>query len=146
PLVSFTAQEARELGLTLGDSITVNVLGRSITARIASLRQVEWETLAMNFVMVFSPNTFSGAPHAWLATLSIPEATSAHESRILNAVTHDFPTVTTLRVKDALEVVNNLLGQIGTAIRASGSVTLLASVLVLSGALAAGNRARMHDA
>src|SRR5690606_15576654 len=99
PLVSFTAQEARELGLTLGDSITVNVLGRSITARIASLRQVEWETLAMNFVMVFSPNTFSGAPHAWLATLSIPEATSAHESRILNAVTHDFPTVTTLRVK-----------------------------------------------
>src|SRR5690606_34277895 len=62
PLVSFSAEEARELGIEIGDSLTINVLGRSITARIANFRQVEWETLAMNFVMVFSPNTFAGAP------------------------------------------------------------------------------------
>ena len=146
PLVSFTAQEGRELGLSLGDTITVNVLGRPLTARIASFRQVEWESLAMNFVMVFSPNTFAGAPHAWLATLTAPGAAPADEARILNAVTRNFPTVTTLRVKDALEVVNELLGQLATAIRAVAAVALLASVLVLSGALAAGNRARVHDA
>ena len=40
----------------------------SITAKIANFRKVEWESLSINFVMVFSPNTFAGAPHAWLAT------------------------------------------------------------------------------
>ena len=70
PLVSFSAEEAREIGLKIGDTVTVNVLGRDITARIANLRQVEWESMGINFVMVFSPNTFAGAPHSWLATLT----------------------------------------------------------------------------
>jgi putative ABC transport system permease protein len=146
PLVSFSAQEAQELGIKIGDTLTVNVLGRSVDARIANFRQVEWETLAMNFVMVFSPNTFAGAPHAWLATLTASEATPADESRVLNAVARAYPTVTSVRVKDALDVVNDLVGQLSTAIRASAAVALIASILVLSGALAASNRARVHDA
>src|SRR5690606_16885692 len=56
PLVSFEAELAGHLGIGLGDTVTVNVLGRNITARIASLREVKWESLAINFVMVFSPN------------------------------------------------------------------------------------------
>jgi len=146
PLVSFSADEAREIGLKIGDTVTVNVLGRDITARISSLRQVEWESMGINFVMVFSPNTFAGAPHSWLATLTTPDATVAEESRLLNDVTRTFPAVTTVRVKDALDVVNRIVGQLGTAIRVAASVALIASVLVLSGALAAGNRARVHDA
>lgn len=62
PLVSFSAQEAGELGLKLGDTVTVNVLGRTITAKIANFRKVDWQSLSINFVMVFSPNTFAGAP------------------------------------------------------------------------------------
>jgi len=146
PLVSFAAQEGRELGLKLGDTVTVNVLGRNITARIASFREVQWESLAINFVMVFSPNTFAGAPHSWLATLSDPEATPAEEAKVLNAITRAFPAVTSVRVKDALDVINGLVAQLGTAIRAAAAIALIASVLVLSGALAAGNRARVHDA
>ena len=64
PLVSFSAEEAAAIGLKLGDTVTVNVLGRNITARIASFRQVEWESMGINFVMIFSPNTFAGAPHS----------------------------------------------------------------------------------
>jgi putative ABC transport system permease protein len=146
PLVSFSAEEAGQIGLKLGDTVTVNVLGRNITARIANLRRVEWESLSINFVMVFSPNTFAGAPHSWLATLTDANATPAEESRILNAVTRAFPTITTVRVKDALDVVNRLVAQLGVAIRAAAGVALIASVLVLAGALAAGNRARIHDA
>jgi putative ABC transport system permease protein len=146
PLVSFSAEEAGQLGLTIGDTVTVNVLGRNITARIANLRTVQWESMGINFVMVFSPNTFAGAPHAWLATLTSPKASAQTESTILNRVTRAYPAVTTVRVKDALDVVNRLVAQLGTAIRAAASVALLASVLVLAGALAAGNRARIHDA
>ncbi|MEJ6784213.1 ABC transporter permease [Aminobacter sp. Piv2-1] len=146
PLVSFSAQEARELGLKLGDTVTVNVLGRNVTAKIASFREVQWESMGINFVMVFSPNTFAGAPHSWLATLTEAKASSVEEARILNAVTRSYPAITTVRVKDALDVVNRLVAQLGTAIRAAAGVALIASVLVLAGALAAGNRARIHDA
>lgn len=146
PLVSFAAQEAREIGLKIGDTVTVNVLGRNITARIANLREVQWESMAINFVMVFSPNTFAGAPHSWLATLLDSNATSAEEASLLNAVTRAYPAVTTVRVKDALDIVNRIVAQLGTAIRAAASVALIASILVLAGALAAGNRARIHDA
>ncbi|MDH6231415.1 putative ABC transport system permease protein [Mesorhizobium soli] len=146
PLVSFSAEEGNELGLKLGDTVTVNVLGRNVTAKIANFREVKWESMGINFVMVFSPNTFAGAPHSWLATLSIPDASIGEEARILNSVTKTFPAVTSVRVKDALEVVNRLVGQLGTAIRVAASVALIASVLVLAGALAAGNRARIHDA
>jgi len=146
PLVSFSAEEAGELGLKLGDTVTVNVLGRNITATIANLRRVEWESMGINFVMVFSPNAFAGAPHAWLATLQDKQASAQDEARILNAVTRAYPAVTTVRVKDALDIVNRLVAQLGTAIRAAAAVALIASVLVLAGALAAGNRARTHDA
>ena len=146
PLVSFSAEEGKAIGLKLGDTVTVNVLGRNVTARIANFRQVEWESMGINFVMVFSPNTFAGAPHSWLATLTTRGASVAEEGRILNEVTRAFPAVTTVRVKDALDVVNQLIAQLGTAIRAAAAVALIASVLVLAGALAAGNRARIHDA
>nr|WP_090961878.1 ABC transporter permease [Aureimonas phyllosphaerae] len=146
PLVSFAAEEAGELGLKLGDTITVNVLGRDITARIANLREVQWESLAINFVMVFSPNTFAGAPHAWLATLDMANDTPDAERAVLSGISNTFRAVTTVRVKDALDAVNALVAQLALAIRAAAAVALVASVLVLSGALAAGNRARVHDA
>ncbi len=146
PLVSFSAEEAGEIGLRIGDTVTVNVLGRNITARVASLRQVEWESMGINFVMVFSPNTFAGAPHSWLATLTDPSATTTEEAQLLRSVTTTFPAVTSVRVKDALEIVNGIVAQLAVAIRAAAAVALIASVLVLAGALAAGNRARIHDA
>src|SRR5690606_34239337 len=117
-----------------------------ITARIANFREVQWESLGINFVMVFSPNTFAGAPHSWLATLSDDKATPADDARLLNAITRAFPGITSVRVKDALEIVNDIVAQLAVAIRAAAAVALIASVLVLSGALAAGNRARIHDA
>ena len=159
PLVSFAAEEAGELGLRVGDTITVNVLGREMTARVANLRNVEWESFGMNFLMVFSANTFAGAPHQYLATLALPgengaadlagpetRAQADRDAAVLRGVTNAFPTVTAIRVRDALTAVNELIGQLGTAIRAAAAVALIASILVLAGALAAGNRARTHDA
>lgn len=146
PLVSFSAEEGRELGLKLGDTVTVNVLGRDVTAKIASFRTVKWQSLSINFVMIFSPNTFAGAPHAWLATMTLPADTAAKDATISRAVAQAFPTVTSVRVKDAIDLMNRLIGQLATAMRAAAGLALVSSVLVLGGALAAGNRARIHDA
>ena len=70
PLVSMERKIADGLDLKIGDPITVNVLGRNITAKVANLRSVDWQSLGINFVLVFSPGTFAGAPHTHIATLT----------------------------------------------------------------------------
>jgi putative ABC transport system permease protein len=147
PVVSFEKQVADGLGLKLGDEITVNVLGRNLTARIANLRTVDWNSLGINFVMVFSPGTFDGAPHTEIATVTYPGGgTVAEETALLKAVTDAFPSVTAVRVKDALDAFAAVVTNLALAVRAASSVTLIAAVLVLGGALAAGHRHRVYDA
>lgn len=145
--LSFAANLAEELGVKVGDTLRVNVLGREVEAKITNLRTVEWETLAINFVMIFSPNVFAGAPHAHIATLTFPGgADDAREQALLKEITDRFPTVTAIRVKEALETVNDVVADLVLAIRAAAALTLIASMLVLAGTLAASHRARIYDA
>lgn len=147
PLVSFEVELAEKLGLKLGDTVTVNILGRNVTARIANLREVKWESLAINFVMVFSPNTLKGAPHNLLATISLPPSTPmATEAQVVRSLGRAFPSVTAIRVKDVLDAFNAVFTKVMTAIRVAGSVTLLAGALVLAGALATAQRRRILEA
>ncbi|RDV04236.1 ABC transporter permease [Undibacter mobilis] len=148
PLVSFEKKIADGLGLKVGDSVTVNVLGRNITAKIANLRTVDWQSLSINFVLVFSPHVFDGAPHTRLATLTYPNggSTAEQENKIIRAVAQDFPMITTVRVKDALDAIGALIGNLVLAIRGASALTLLVAALVLGGALAAGHRHRVYDA
>jgi len=147
PLVSFEADLARKLALKLGDTVVVNVLGRNVTARIASLREVKWESLAINFVMVFSPNTLQAAPHNLIATVTLPTGASlAAEADVARAIGKTFPAVTAIRVKDAINSFQQVFGKIMIAVRVAGSVTLLAGALVLAGALATAQRRRIKQA
>jgi putative ABC transport system permease protein len=147
PLVSFIDEEGKQLGLEIGDMLTVNVLGREISARIANFRAVEWQSLEINFAMVFSPNALAGAPHAHLATVTYEsEADDATELALLRTVTAAFPGITSVRISDALDEVNALVEDLALAVRGAASVTLIASILVLAGALAAGHRHRLYDA
>jgi putative ABC transport system permease protein len=147
PLVSLEQRIAEGLGLKLGDPITVNVLGRNITARVANLRAVDWENLGINFVLVFSPNTFQSAPHADIATLTFPGgSTTAQEISLLKAAADAFPSVTAVRVREALEAVGHVVSDLLLGIRAASGLTLLAAALVLGGALAAAHRHRVYDA
>jgi putative ABC transport system permease protein len=148
PLISLEKRIADGLGLSLGDEVVVNVLGRNIAAKIANLREIDWQTLGINFVLVFSPNTFAGAPHAYLATLTYPNggSTAAAEISLLKQVAQQFPAVTTVRVKEALDAVGDMVGRLIVAIRGASLLTIFAAILVLGGALAAGHRHRVYDA
>jgi putative ABC transport system permease protein len=147
PLLSLEKRIADGLGLTVGDTLTVNALGRNVTARIANLRDVDWQNLGINFVLVYSPNTFRGAPHTHIATLTFPGPTTpARDAAILRDLAHAFPAVTAVRVKDALDAVGGVVNNLTLAIRGASLVTLIAAALVLAGALAASHRARVYDA
>jgi putative ABC transport system permease protein len=147
PLVSLEQRTADDLNLKLGDSITVNVLGRNVSARIANLRAVDWQSLGINFVLVFSPGTFAGAPHTDIATLTFADGgTAAEETALVKALADAFPTVSAIRVKDALNAVDQLVGNLVLGLRGASSIALIAAALVLGGALAAGQRFRIYDA
>ena len=142
PLVSIYRDVGAAFGIGIGDRLTVNVLGRDIEAEVANIREIDWGTMEINFVLVFSPSPLDAAPHTFLATVQADEAV---EGRIQRVVTQEFPNVTTVRIKDALEMVNDILRKIGTAVRATAGITLVAGTLVLAGAVAAGHRRRVYD-
>ena len=147
PLVSMEKEVADGLGLKVGDTVVVNVLGRDVAATVANLRKVNWRSFAINFVLVYSPNTFKGAPFSELVSAALPPRDGPDkEIALLRAAAHDFPTVASVRVRDALETVEGLVAKLALAIRAATGVALLTSVLVLAGALAANRRARLADA
>ena len=122
------------------------MFGREISATVANTRKVDWRKFGINFVLVFSPNTFAGAPFSDLATVTYKNAdTGSRELALLRDVAQAYPGVTTIRVKDALDAVAGVVAQLATAIRGAASVALVSSVLVLAGALAAGQQARLYD-
>ncbi|WP_424628957.1 ABC transporter permease [Bradyrhizobium sp. SYSU BS000235] len=146
PLVSLEKKIAEGLHLKIGDDITVNVLGRDITAKIGNLRNVDWQSLGINFVLVYSPKTFTGAPHTDLATLTELNSSTETDAKLVKAVAAAFPNVTSVRVREALESVGKVVTNLILAIRGASLVTLISALLVLGGALAAGHRHRVYDA
>ena len=142
PLVSVSADVAKGFGVGIGDSMTINLLGRTFDLTIANIRRVEWASLGMNFTFVISPGLLEKAPHTHIAT--IRTSGPAYE-RILNEVTKQFPNISAVPVREALRVVNGILIHIGTATTVIASLTLLAGTLVLAGAIAAGHRRRVYD-
>jgi len=142
PLVSFDADLAHGMGLKLGDTLTVNVLGRDITATIANLRTINWTSLGINFAMVFSPGTFTGAPETGIAMVRLP---SEREAALQKAVTDRFPNISSISVKDALKSVSDIVAAVALALQVTAAVALGAAGLVLAGALAAARRRRLYE-
>ncbi|MEX1236091.1 MAG: FtsX-like permease family protein [Roseovarius sp.] len=143
PQISFAEEEAMEMGLGLGDEITVNILGRDITAEITSLREVDFSTAGIGFIMVMNPAALAGAPHSIISTVY---ADPGAEARLLREVSNAYPNVTGIPVKDAIDRVAELLKGLASATSWGASVTLLTGFLVLIGAAAADQNARIFEA
>ena len=142
-LISLDQDIATGTGLKIGDSMTLNVLGREITGRIANLRKVDFTTGGQNFVLVLSPGLIDKAPHSFMATVRVD---GGDENAMYNRITDQYPNISTVRVKDAVAQVDTLLQQLATGIGAASLVTILAGLLVLAGTIAAGARTRLYDA
>lgn len=141
--VSFAAEEAEEIGLKLGDTLVVNVLGRDIPATITSFRQVDFSSAGMGFVMTMNPAALQGAPHTFIATVYAEEAA---EAPLLRDITKAMPNVTAIRIRDAIDRVTEALSAIATATAWAAAATLLTGFVVLIGAAAAGEPARVYEA
>ena len=142
PLVSLDRQAAEVMGVGIGDTLSVSILGREIVARIASLREVNWDSLGLNYIMVFSPSALGGAPHSFTATITMEEG---REGAVTRALLAAFPAVSVIDVGEVIGEVVVILDQMSLAIALAGSITVLAGIAVLIGAIAASRQARSYD-
>ena len=143
PLISLDDGLAKGFGVGLGDTLTLNILGRRITATIASLREIDWQSLRFDFAIVLSPGVLEGAPHTHIAAV---RASEAAEAPLEKAVTDAFDNISAIHVREALAAAHELMAGISIAIRAIAGLTVIAGAIVLAGALAAGQQRRQFDA
>jgi putative ABC transport system permease protein len=143
PLVSVDQELAEALGLKLGDRLTIGLLGVERTARIASFRRIDWDSMGFNYVLVFSPNTLRDAPHNLAATIDLPQG--AATQGLLRLLVRRFPSSSVIETGGMLEQARALLGQMSNAILAAASVAVLAGIAVLIGAVAAARASRLYD-
>ncbi|MFV3076581.1 ABC transporter permease [Niveispirillum fermenti] len=143
PRLAVSKEVADSFGIGPGNVITVNVLGRDIDGEVAVVRDLDWDTITINFTLVFSPGVLDGAPQTFLATV---RAEPSAEAAVQRNVAVRFSNISAVRVKDALDTVSAIMVNIGVAVRLTAAVTLVAGTLVLAGAVAAGHRRRVYDA
>jgi putative ABC transport system permease protein len=143
PLISLDARIAHDFGVTTGDTLTINVLGRNIQAKIANLRAIDWRSMRFNFAVIFSPGVLDNAPQTHVAAIQAPRSL---EDGIERAIGDKFNNISIIRVREALQSAADLLRGIGGAIRATAAVTILGGALVLAGVVAANRRRRVFDA
>jgi putative ABC transport system permease protein len=143
PQISFAAQEAAEIGLSLGDTLTLNVLGRDITSRITSFREVDFSGAGMGFVLSMNPAAIQGAPHTYIATIYADEAA---EAPLIRSLSKAYPNITTIRVRDAIDRVVTIMQSIAAATTLGALATLITGAVVLIGAAAAGEEKRRYEA
>jgi putative ABC transport system permease protein len=146
PLVSIDVELAKAAGLEVGDYITVGILGVERTARIANLREIDWESLGFNFILVFSRNAISDAPHNLVASIDLPgDAPQAAKGRLLRGLVKELPSSSVIEVGGLLTEARTILEQVSLATLAAAGVTVLAGLAVLMGAIAAARAARTYD-
>ncbi|MGV6838796.1 MAG: ABC transporter permease [Planktomarina sp.] len=143
PQISFAAEEAAEMGLNLGDSLTVNILGRDITGTITSFREVDFSTAGIGFILTMNPSALAGAPHSYIATVYADEDA---EARLLRSLSKAYPNITAIRVRDAIDRAAQILGSLATATSYGALATLITGFLVLIGAASGGVGARTYEA
>ena len=142
PLLSMEEEVAASLGVNVGDDIAISLLGVEVTAKIASLRKVEWDNFGLNYVMVFSPGSLDAAPHNMVATLTVPKAAEATLAKSLPLA---FPSASLIEVGEVVTQITTLLKQMAQAIAAAASIAILAGIAVLVGAIAASRASRIYD-
>ncbi|GHC29815.1 hypothetical protein GCM10010082_24710 [Kushneria pakistanensis] len=139
--VSVAESMARDLSLDIGDRLTFDIGGREVTAQIASLRQVDWESFQPNFFVIFPPGALERFSHSFITAFHLP----TNEQQALGPLIQQYPSVSLLDIDAILQQVRDLLRQVSRAVELVLLFVLLAGVAVLYAALTASRPARAHE-
>lgn len=145
PLVSFDARAARRLGVGIGDTLTLDVLGAPLTAKIVNLRRVDRVGLGLDFPILLSPFA-DPPPHREIAAVWIaPSAPMKAADDLHAALATSFPEAPAVQVAEVLAFVERAVHGVGRALGGMSAVTGIAAFLVLTGAILATRRRRLRE-
>ncbi|MGN6100953.1 MAG: ABC transporter permease, partial [Devosia sp.] len=143
PEISLRTSTANLLGLKVGDEMTFDLYNQQVTAKIANIRDYQFQSMAMNFLVTFSPGALDGLPGNFMAGIkTVPGAEQAVERKLA----HEFPDLTFIPIGDALNQAASILDQLSTAVDVVGALAVINGLLVLAGTMAAGRAQREADA
>ncbi|HBP88720.1 MAG TPA: FtsX-like permease family protein [Nitrospirales bacterium] len=142
PLVSVEEDAAKNLELTLGSTLTLDIQGVEFVAKVASLRQVDWSSFSINFFMIVEPGSFDGAPFTYIATTRVP---TNLEVPLQQAIVAVMPNVTAINVGDVLENIGRIFQQLAMGIQALALLCLVTGAVVMIAAISINRYRRLHE-
>ena len=144
--VSIERVIAERSRIHVGDTMRFDILGRSISPRVTSIRDVEWrEARNGGFVFVFRPGALDQAPQTSVAPLKGP-ASPAERARFQHDLVERFPNVSVIDFHEVLETIRDVMSKVTLAITVVGGLVLLSGVLILIGAVAMTKFQRVYEA
>jgi putative ABC transport system permease protein len=146
PEVSIEEGFLRNTSLNVGDRMTFDVLGRRVTARVSSIRRVDWQDFrAGGFMFVFRPGIFDSAPHTFIASFTGPRDPEAR-ARMQAGLVAQFPNVSVIDLREILQTVSGIVNNVTTAVTVVGALVLLSGALILVGAVSMTKFRRVYEA
>jgi putative ABC transport system permease protein len=144
PEVSIEELLNKELGLNVGDTMTFNVQGRPVTARVANIRRVDWRNARTGFLVVFRPGPLDHAPAKYIAAIKGP-ADAGARARLQRDLIYKYPNVSVVDVRDVIEVARGIVRNISLAVSLVGAFVFLSGLLILIGSIAMTKFHRLYE-
>ncbi len=139
--VSLEEEFARETGLAVGDSLRFDVAGATFDAEVTSVREVEWDSMAPNFFLLFSPGVLEQYAATWMTSFHL----TADKKRFLNTLLSRFPTITVIEVDEIIAQVQRIIGRVTQAIELVLALVMGAGCLVLVASIQASRDQRLAE-
>jgi putative ABC transport system permease protein len=147
PEVSIEEGIVERFGISVGDVMRFDVLGRPIYARVSGIRRVEWrDGRSGGFMFVFGAGTFETAPHWFIAPVAANLTDTAERARLTHDLVVKFPNVSVIDLREVLETIRKVFGVVTVAIDVVGSLVILTGGLILVGAVAVTKFQRVYEA
>ncbi len=144
PEVSIEQLLHEELGIKVGDSMTFDVLGRPLTARVTSIRRVDWRNARTGFLLVFRPGPLEQAPTMYISALKGP-AETAQRGQLQRALVDKYSNVSVIDVRDIIEVARGIVQNVSLAVSFVGGFVFLSGLLILIGSIAMTKFHRLYE-
>ena len=141
PLVSISSEYQEALNLKLGDRLTFDVAGETLTAEVASIRKIRWDSFRPNFFLVFPPRLLDGAAGTFMTSVYLTQA----QRPALADIVRQFPSVSVFDVDAILQQIRAIMDRATLAVQYVFLFTLAAGVVVLLAAVQSTRDERRYE-
>ena len=140
--VSLEQDAAKRLGAKIGSLLTIDIQGIPVSAKVTSIRSVNWRNMRTNFYMIFSPGALEGAPITYVATVHVR---AEKELKLQHAVVKALPNITALSTRDIINTIESTVSKLKTLVDFMSGFAIAAGLFILSGSIASTKYRRLRE-